>query len=432
MLTREENELLCRVGPETPMGKMMRRYWIPALLSSDLEAGGDPKRVRLLGEDLVAFRDTNGRVGLLDELCPHRRASLALGRNENGALECLYHGWRIDCTGRIVDTPVEPEESTFKDRIRATAYSTYEAGGVVWAYMGPIGLEPPKLDFHFTQVPPENVMIVRIHEDQNWAQGLEGVIDSSHTNLLHQNGVKPSADVTTTETIREDGIVAKRPSNDTRPRMDVQDTPYGFRYAATRRPIVNADTQKYVRVSLFVAPIYAMFPPPKGWVWMQAFAPLDDYNTMFYFFQVSDVPLDDERRAKLLASACLRPGIDVDENHRLRANRSNNWLQDRAAMRRGESHTGIGGVSPEDIAIQESMGPLLDRTKEHLGVSDTAVIRFRRQMIDAAKRFVERGETPVGLTGPVPYGDLRAEEKMVPIEDSWLSVGAAGAEAVTA
>jgi phthalate 4,5-dioxygenase len=175
-----------------------------------------------------------------------------------------------------------------------------------------------------------------------------------------------------------------------------------------------------------------MFPPPAGWVWMQAFAPIDDYNTMFYFFQVSEVPLTEERRAGLLASACLRPGIDVDENHRLRGNRDNMWLQDRAAMRRGESHTGIGGVSPEDVAIQESMGRMLDRTKEHLGVSDTAVIRFRRQMLDAAKRFAERDETPVGLTDHVPYGELRAEEKMLPIEDSWLSVGAAGAEPVTA
>src|ERR1700722_17368389 len=180
MLTREENERLCRVGPETPMGQMMRRYWLPALLSSDLEAGGDPKRVRLLGEDLVAFRDDKGRIGLLDELCPYLCASLALVRIENGALECLYHGSRIECTGKILDTPVEPEESTFKDRVRATAYSTYESGGIVWAYMGPAGLEPPPLDFYFTQMPPEHVLMIRVKTSSNWAQGVEGVIDSSH------------------------------------------------------------------------------------------------------------------------------------------------------------------------------------------------------------------------------------------------------------
>jgi phthalate 4,5-dioxygenase oxygenase subunit len=426
MLTREENELLCRVGPDAPMGKMLRRYWIPALLSSDLEAGGDPKRVRLLGEDLVAFRGDDGRVGLLDELCPHRRASLVLGRNENNALECLYHGWRIDCAGRILDTPVEPEDSTFKDRIRATAYSVYEAGGVVWAYLGPAGLEPPPLDVLFTQVPPSHVHTVRVLEHENWAQGLEGVIDSSHTNLLHRHGVRPSAEVTTTE--QQSGGFARRPSNDTRPRMESQDTPYGFRYAAIRKPIVNADTQKYVRVSLFIAPIYAMFPPPKGWVWLQAFAPIDDTHTMFYFFQVSETAISDEQRADLLENSRLRPGIDLDEEHRLHGNRDNNWLQDRAAMRRGESHTGIIGVSREDIAVQESMGPILDRTKERLGVSDTAVIRFRRMMLDAVKRFTEENATPIGLTATIPYADLRAEEQMLPLDTPWQTVSAAGVE----
>lgn len=429
MLTREENELLCRVGPETPMGQMLRRYWIPALLSGDLEAGGDPKRVRLLGEDLVAFRDDKGRVGLLDELCPHRRASLALGRNENGALECLYHGWRVDCTGRILDTPVEPEESTFKDRIRATAYSTYESGGVIWAYMGPAGLEPPPLDLYFTTVPQDRVMIVRAREEQNWAQGIEGVIDSSHTNFLHKNGVRPSGDVTTT--IQQSGGVAHRPSRDTRPRMDLQDTPYGFRYAAIRKPIVDPETQKYVRVSLFIAPIYAMFPPPKGWVWMQAFAPIDDYTTMFYFFQVSETPLSDEKRTQILTDSRMRPGIDLDAELRPKGNRENMWLQDRAAMRRGD-HTGIAGVNREDIAIQESMGPMLDRTKEHLGVSDTAVIRFRRMMIDAAKRFSEESAEPLGLSDKIPYADLRADEQMLPVDASWHGVSAAGVEPVPA
>ena len=427
MLTHEENELLCRVGPETPMGKMMRRYWIPALMSSDLEAGGDPKRVRLLGEDLVAFRDDKGRIGLLDELCPHRRASLALGRNENGALECLYHGWRIDCTGKILDTPVEPEDSTFKDRIRATAYSVYESGGVVWAYLGPAGLEPPPVDFYFTKVPQDRVLTIRVQIAANWAQGVEGVIDSSHTNLLHRHGVRPSADVQTTTL--QTGIVARRPSADTRPKMEVQDTAYGFRYAAIRKPLVDPEKQKYVRVSLFMAPIYAMFPPPKGWVWMQAWAPVDDENTMFYFFQVSETALGAEQRAGFLKDMELRPGIDLDDEHRLRRNRANNWLQDRAAMRRGESHAGLAGVSPEDIAVQESMGAFLDRSKEHLGVSDTAVIRFRRMMIDAAKRFNEAGTTPPGLTAPIPYADLRAEEAMLPIDAGWHdTVSVAGAE----
>ena len=295
MLTKEENELLCRVGPETPMGKMMRRYWIPALLSSDLEANGDPQRVRLLGEDLVAFRDDQGRVGLLDELCPHRRASLALGRNENGALECLYHGWRIDCTGRILDMPVEPEDSTFKDRIRATAYSTYEAGGVIWAYMGPAGLEPPRPSFYFTQVPPERVLIMRAQTLTNWAQGLEGVIDSSHTNLLHQNGVRPSSDGGDKTIQRDDGTRAGLRATRARawkPRTPrtVSAMPRFASRSSTRRSrstfASRCSSRRSTRCSR----------RRKGWVWMQAFTPIDDEHTMFWFFQVSDTPLSEEQR----------------------------------------------------------------------------------------------------------------------------------------
>jgi phthalate 4,5-dioxygenase len=403
---------------------------MPILMSSDLEPNGDPKRVRLLGEDLVAFRDDRGRIGLLDELCPHRRASLVLGRNENGTIECLYHGWKMDCTGRICDTPVEPEDSTFKDRIRATAYQTCEAGGVIWAYLGPAGLEPPKPSFYFTQVPADRVLIVRAQILCNWAQGLEGVIDSSHTNLLHQNNVRPSPEGGDKTVQREDGT-SRRPSRDTRPKMEAQDTDYGFRYSAIRRPIVDPDKQKYVRVSLFMAPIFAMFPPPKGWVWMQAWTPLDDTHTIFWFFQVSETPLSAEQRAAILENSQMRPGIDMDDQLILRGNRENNWLQDRAAMRRGESYTGILGVNREDIAVEESMGAYLDRSKEHLGVSDTAIIRFRRMMIDAARRF-EKGEPPLAFGKEIPYADLRAEEKILPIEEDWRVVGAVGAEPVPA
>jgi phthalate 4,5-dioxygenase oxygenase subunit len=214
--------------------------------------------------------------------------------------------------------------------------------------------------------------------------------------------------------------------------MEVQDTPYGFRYAAIRKPLTHADSQKYVRVSLFIAPIFAMFPPPKDWIFLQAFTPIDDEHTMFFFWQVCETPLDAKRRAELLESMCLRPGIDLDDEFRLKRNRSNNWLQDRAAMRRGESHTGMGGVSPEDIAVQESMGPILDRSKEHLGVSDTAVIRFRRMMLDSVRRFMDEAATPVGLGESIPYADLRAEDRMLPIDASWHPVGAAGAEPVPA
>lgn len=423
MLTKEENDLLCRVGPERPMGRMMRRYWLPMLLSSDLDRDGDPKRVRLLGEDLVAFRDDAGQIGLLDERCPHRRASLVLGRNENGALECLYHGWRIHCSGKILDTPVEPEDSTFKDRIRATAYKTCEAGGAIWAYLGPAALEPAKPSFHFTQIAPNQVMIIRAHTRTNWAQGLEGVIDSAHTLLLHQDNVRPRA---ADRTLREANGVSHRPSVDTRPTMKTEDTSYGFRYGAIRRPIVDSDLQKYVRVSLFIAPIFAMFPQPEGWVWMQGFTPIDDEHTIFWAFQASDSPIPDDRRKATAERSRMRPGIDLDDQLRPLANRSNNWHQDREAMRRGESHTGIVGINQQDFAVQESMGATLDRSKEHLGVSDTAIIRFRRRMIDAVRLF-EQGAEPPGLRADIPFSDLRAEERILPTDADWQTVGAIGA-----
>jgi phthalate 4,5-dioxygenase len=420
VLTPEENALLCRIGPGTKMGTMMRRYWLPVLVSGDLGPNGDPKRVRLLGEDLVAFRDAEGRIGLLDELCPHRRASLALGRNENGYLECLYHGWRMDCKGRVVDTPVEPEESTFKDRVRATAYQTCEAGGVIWAYLGPAEHAPPAPSFHFTQVTPERVVILRSLSSANWAQGVEGVIDSAHSNFLHKNGIRPSKDVVTTIRGREG--FARRPSDDPRPRMEVEDMPYGFRYAAIRKPIADAETKNYIRTSHFIAPIFAMFPAPQGWVWMQAFTPVDDEHTIFWNFQVNDTPIGAEQRATLFERAGMRPGIDLDDQLRPAGNRGNSWLQDRAAMRRGESHTGLASVSREDFAVQESMGPILDRSKEHLGVSDTAVIRFRRLMLDGVRRFAA-GETPPGLGEPNDLGYVRSQEEMLPIDADWHAVG---------
>lgn len=426
MLTTAENELLCRVGAATPMGKMIRRYWIPALQGRDLVAGGAPKRVRLLGEDFVAFRDPDGRAGFLDEYCPHRGASLVLARNEPGGLRCIYHGWKMDCSGAVVETPAEPDAYGFKDRVRANAYPLYEAGGLVWVYLGPPGTEPARMDFPFTQVEPEFRHIIQARVACNWVQCLEGVIDSSHTNVLHQNLVSPAA---VDATLMSDNFHARRPSADLRPRMETQDTAYGYRYAAIRTPIVDPDTTKYVRVTLFIAPIYAIFPPPKGWTWMQAFVPIDDTHTMFYFIQYkNDEPLDEAARARSSAGSGLRPGIDLDDEYRLAANAANNWLQDRAAMMRGENFSGMTGVNIEDLAVQESMGALFDRSTEHLGASDIPVIRMRRLMLDAVKRFAETGEPPIGLTEPVPYHKLFAEEKIIPIGEPWQTVGAFAGE----
>src|SRR5580692_11526447 len=192
MLTKEDNELISQVGPGTPMGNLMREYWVPAMLSSELpNPDSDPVRVMLLGEQLIGFRDTSGKVGLIQNLCPHRGASLFYGRNEEGGLRCVYHGWKYDTAGNCVDMPNEPAESNFKSKIHATAYPCQERGGVVWTYMGTREVAPALPDFEANQLPDEDINVTAVSRECNWLQGLEGDIDTSHLGFLHFGAQKP-------------------------------------------------------------------------------------------------------------------------------------------------------------------------------------------------------------------------------------------------
>jgi phthalate 4,5-dioxygenase len=418
MLTNEENALLCHVGPLTAMGRMVRRYWMPALLSEELQPDGAPKRVRLLGENLVAFRDSRGRVGLLEESCPHRGVSLLLARNEECGLRCLYHGWKFDVSGTVLDMPAELEPEGFIDRVRAVAYPAREAGGVVWAYLGPAGAEPPPMDFEFTKFPDSHNVIVKARIECNWVQCLEGVIDSAHTTYLHADTFKPAAGFLSS-TYRGDSLLVDRPTSDGRPRFEVENTPYGFRYAAIRRP-VNDDKNVYVRVTLFVAPFYGLFAGQDGWGSLQAFVPIDDEHTMLYFVRYNLTrPVDPEERKRHAAWSGLVPGVDLDDEFRKFRSKDNDWLQDRDAMKRGTSFSGLRGVQMEDAVVQESMGPIYDRSKEHLGSSDIAVVRMRRLMLQSLRSFTENAQPPLGLTAPVAYSQLRAEEKIIPLGTAW-------------
>lgn len=434
MLTHEENELLTRVGPGTPMGDVMRRYWIPALLSAELPRGGDPKRVRLLGENLVAFRDREGRVALLDENCPHRGASLAIARVEDCAVRCLYHGWLIGSDGAVRETPNEPEAYGFRDRVRARLYPTYEAGGFVWAYLGPASHEPQRPDFEFTHLPIEHVHTMKVRVDCNYAQVIEGVIDSSHSNFLHADSIKPT--VTDEGSSYRPDLLVDRPSNDGRPKIDVKNTPYGFRYAAIRVPTKDPETRRFVRVTLWMAPFWGMFPAPRGWGNVQAMVPIDDTHTMFNYVKYRyDTPISPEERAAHEQWSGFVIGEDILDpvTYAKRWTRENDWLQDRERMRSGASWSGIRGVNVEDIAVEESMGPIFDRTKEHLGASDAAVIRMRRLLIESARALRDRGEPPIGLGAPVAWSKLRAEEAMVPLGSRWEPLlSAAGDEPLTA
>ena len=422
MLTAEENALLCRVEGEAPMGALMRRHWIPACLSEEVaEADGTPVRVRLLGEDLVAFRDTDGRLGVVDEACPHRRASLALGRNEEGGLRCLYHGWKIDVGGNVVEMPSEPAASCLAQKVRHKSYPCREAGGFVWVYMGPPETMPELDTPAWAPSPGTRISIVKMHVGCNWAQVLEGAIDSAHSSSLHSTDMPPA---------RVDGAKATatawpRPSTDRAPRLQVQPTDFGFRYVAIRRPIKDASTHDYLRITLFVAPFTVLIPPNNLYNLSILNIPLDDVNTMFYFIAWSEGEGIDQEAWRKFCGAQV--GIDLDAGFRRIRTRANDYLQDRSAMKLG-SHTGIKGIPNQDIAMWETMGPIADRSRERLGASDVAIVEFRRIMVDAA-RTVRDGGPAIG-TSPrrIAHVKLKSFEGIVPKSTHWTTLGVAAEE----
>lgn len=418
MLTADENDLLCRVEGAAPMGGIMRRHWIPVCLSEEVaESDGTPVHARVLGEDLVVFRDTEGRLGVLDERCPHRRASLVLGRNEEGGLRCLYHGWKVDVHGKVLEMPSEPAASELCRKVTHTAWPCEEAGGLVWAYLGPResmpAFEPPA----FAPTPQARVSIVKVHVRANWAQILEGAIDSAHSSSLHSTDMPPA---------RVDGAKATdkawpRPSTDKAPRLQLQQTPFGFRYAAIRRPIVNSATHDYIRVSLFVAPFTVLIPPNNLYNLANVNVPMDDTNTMFYFIAWSDTGpgIDVEAWRKFCGA---QPGIDLDHRWRKRRNGDNFYLQDRQAMKLGD-FTGIRGIPMQDMAMWETMGPIADRSKERLGASDLAIVEFRRIMVEAARSFSGGGAAIGTGESRVPKAKLRSYEGIVPKGTDWRTLG---------
>jgi phthalate 4,5-dioxygenase oxygenase subunit len=418
MLTAEENDLLCRVEGDVPMGQLMRQHWLPACLSEEVaEPDGTPVRARLLGVDLVVFRDSKGRLGVLDEKCPHRRASLAFGRNEESGLRCLYHGWKFDVEGNCLDQACEPDGGASRHRVKTRAYPVRESGGFVWTYLGDPAtmrdFEPPA----WAPAPGIRASIVKMHVACNWAQVLEGSIDSAHSSSLHSTNMPTTA---------VDGAKATetswpRPSTDKSPRLKIQLTSFGFRYAAVRKPIHNPGTHDYVRITLFVAPYTVLIPPNDQYNLAQMLFPIDDVNTMFYWIAWHPDPkkgIDQESWRKFCAA---QVGIDLDDNFRKVRTLDNWFLQDRQAMKLGD-FTGIKGIPAQDMAMWESMGAITDRSHEILGSSDLAIVQFRRQMVAAAKR-VKDGGPALGTTEPhVPHAQLSSFEGIVPKTTDWRTL----------
>ena len=408
MVTTQDNELLTRTGPGTSMGEVMRRYWIPALISWELvEPDGPPVRVKLLGEELVAFRDTNGRIGLLDEFCAHRRVSLWLGRNEECGLRCVYHGWKYDVDGNCVDQMNEPRQ--FKERIHLAAYPTVELGGVIWAYMGPPELQPPPPRFAWTQVPDTHRHVTKVIQECNWLQGLEGGIDSSHAQILHRNF---TSEVGPTSSGARGGA----------PDVEVDETDYGYRYAGI---YPRGDEGTFIRAYHYVMPWTQIRPGGRdardptselnsriaGHVWV----PIDDENSMVWNWQysISDEPLSpDEREERALGNS---PDSVDQSTFRSFANMTNNWRIDREAQR-NKSFTGIAGINTQDRAVQESMGPIVDRSREFLGPADMAIVTARRMLIDAI-RTVQDGGAPLGTGNS--YYSVRAMQNLIPNSVDW-------------
>jgi phthalate 4,5-dioxygenase oxygenase subunit len=417
VLTREENELLCRVEGDAPAGNLMRRYWLPAIVADDLaEPDGRPVRVRLVGRNYVLFRDSAGALGLLDEQCPHRLASLALGRNEEGGLRCIYHGWKFDVRGACVDMPTEPAARGYQQRVTTGSYPVREAGGLIWAYVGAPEHEPAFPAFDWTKLPRKDIAIVQLVEHTNYAQALEGGIDTAHSQFLHR-GIIP------------DERFRAAISTDTSPRLEAEDTSYGFRYAAIRRPAENADKQCWVRVTPFVFPTTVLVPRPLQthvWATIQLWTPIDDTNTMHFTlaFRANGDPVDEPAYHDF---ANWHRGINVSERFELDMSESNGWRQDRAAMKDGSSFTGITGFAAQDVACQESMGAIVDRRGEHLGTSDVAIIRFRRRMLENIRRVMAGGK-PIGQDGGVEYGRIRSEQRVIGIDEPWQQIAAYAGE----
>jgi phthalate 4,5-dioxygenase oxygenase subunit len=421
-MTPEENDLLCRVEGDAPMGQIMRRHWLPACMSEEVaEADGAPVRTRLLGEDLVVFRDSKGRLGVLGEHCPHRNASLAFGRNEECGLRCLYHGWKFDIEGNVLDMSSEPPDSRMRQTIKHTAYPAHEGGGFVWVYMGPADemrpFEPPP----WLPTPDTKISIVKIHTACNWAQVLEGSIDSAHSSSLHSSNM-PAANV---NSAMATGTAWPRPSNDKAPRLQIQHTSFGFRYAAIRKPILNPESNEYIRTTLFVAPFTVLIPPNDQYNLAQMLFPIDDTNTMFYWVAWHETKgIEQESWRKFCAA---QVGIDLDENYRKVRTLSNNFLQDRQAMKLGD-FTGITGIPAQDMAMWESMGPIADRGVDRLGSSDLAIVHFRRMMLAAAKQM-QAGGPAIGTTEPhIPHVKLASFQGVVSKGTDWRTLGVAPEE----
>lgn len=388
MLRKDVNDLLTQTDSGTPMGDMFRQYWIPALLASELpEDDCAPVRVKLLGERLIAFRDSKGRYGLMDEFCAHRGVSLWFGRNEEGGLRCPYHGWKYDYTGQCIEVPSEPDESGFCEKVKLQAYPLIKIGDILWTHMGDKEDRPPKPTWEFATVPAEQTFTSKRWQECNWLQAMEGGIDSSHVSFLHSGGLK------------SDPLFKGAKGNqynhaDKKPVFEVTEAEGGL-YIGARR---NAEEGHfYWRITPWVMPSFTMVPPRgdhpmHGHFWI----PIDDENCWAWSFDYHPTRALTEAEVQYMRDGHGVHNEYVPGTFRPLQNKDNDYMMDRDAQKRGDTYSGIKGIAMQDASLQESMGPIVDRTKENLVSTDNGIIMARHRLRKAVTALRDKGVTPPG------------------------------------
>ena len=419
MLRQQQNEMITQTGSGMPMGNLFRSYWLPALLAEELPANDcPPVRIKLLSERLVAFRDSLGRYGLIDEFCAHRGVSLWFGRNEECGLRCPYHGWKFDFTGQCIDVPSEPEESGFVKKIKLKSYPLIERGGILWTYMGPSDQTPPLPEWEFALVPSDQRFVSKRLQECNWLQAMEGGIDSSHVSWLHRDNINK-------DPLFKGAQGNKYNMADMKPVFEVVESPGGL-YIGARR---NAEDGKYYwRITQWVVPSFTMIPPRGGHtVHGHFWIPIDDENCWAWSFDyhptraLTETEVSAMRDGKGIHTRTI-PGTYIPV-----ANRDNDYLMDRAGQRAGKTFSGVSGIAMQDASLQESMGPVIDRSKEHLTTTDNGIIVARQRLMRAARALAQQGVAPPG-TDPATHR-VRSAAVVLPADQEFH---VAAREALTA
>lgn len=398
MLSAEDNRFLTQSDAGTPMGEMLRRFWMPVLLAEELpEKDGEPKKITVMGEELLAFRDTNGKIGIVDQYCPHRGANLWLGRNEECGIRCVYHGWKFDITGQCVDMPTSYPDLHAKDKMRIKAYPAREWGGMVWAYMGPPERMPALPEMELALVPPSHRFVLKKWQDCNWVQALEGSIDTAHftyTHLVFDKDEHEELDIKRHLVMpiqRMTGDLTRWIAEDPRPVIKVEPHDVGLVVGGGR---VTETDNLYWRIAQFLMPVHTYTPSalPGQTIFGQSFVPFTDTTCWIFCYAWNpDRPLTAEEIHSYSHGGAIFS--EVDHSYVPLRNKANNYMLDRKAQRTS-SYMGIKGVSEQDAAVQDSQGPIVDRTREHLGATDLGIMRFRKLVMDTARDLKAGIEPP--------------------------------------